>query len=102
MLKIYSSEEGSPTCLYRMPSEIRLEMERVNKRINELSAATNIRNMLTEILACSAANSADECISELEDVINEAKEGLSELGRLKSVLEILSDELDETRSVMGL
>lgn len=88
--------------MYRTPMEIRSDMEAVNLRINEIHAALNVRNLLGEMLDLSMKMSAERCISELEDIVGEAKQMIDELGELRNELLELGEELEETKWELGL
>ena len=97
-----NSDEGCGCRMYRMPGEIRQDMEAVNARINEIHASLNVRNLLGEMLELSMKMSAERCISELEDIVGEAKKMIDELGELRDLLLELGEELEETKWELGM
>ena len=96
---IVTSDDRSPygVRIMRMPSEIREEIIRVNQRIAVLNGQIDVREMLGEMLLIANNESSERCIAELEDIIESARESLAELDRLKKSLEILADELEESK-----
>lgn len=81
----------------RMPSEIREEISRVSERISLLTEEIDIREMLAEMLCMTKSKPAEKLLSELEEIIESAKESLRELARLKKSLELLAEELEESK-----
>ena len=88
--------------MYRTPTEIRRDIEAVNIRINEIKNRLNVRNLLGELLEISLKASTESCISDLEEVVAEARDMIEELATLKDTLAELSCELEETKWEIGL
>ena len=102
MLRYGEYESGEVTRLYRDPSEIRRDMDKINSEIKRASAMFNIRNMLIELLLRSEGEDDEKTIGELELLCEEAREALAELTDLKNSLNDLCEELEETRWEMGI
>ena len=102
MLRYGNYESGEATRLYRDPREIRKDMDRINSEIKHASSMFNIRNMLLELLLRSEGDDDEKTVGELELLVEEAKDALSELTELKDSLNGLCEELVETRWEMGI
>lgn len=83
--------------IVRLPSEIREEISRVSERISILTEQIDIREMLGEILSMAKSESCEKCLNELEEMIDSARESLRELERLKKSLELLAEELEDSK-----
>ena len=102
MIRCENLAEGCGCTMYRTPTEIRRDIEAVNIRINEIKNRLNVRNLLGELLEISLKASAESCISDLEEVVAEARDMIEELATLKDTLAELSCELEETKWEIGL
>ncbi len=101
MLVSSSVYEGRPARLYRSPYEIRRDMTRISKQINEADDMLSVRNILVEMLSECARGDPEKWIPELEELVADARASLDALTRLKSALCALSDELEESLCVVG-
>ncbi len=94
--------EGMPSRLYRSPCEIRRDMTEISKQIKEADEMLSIRNILVEMIyECSVGDPA-KWIGELEEIVREARESYETLLRLKSTIDDLSDELEESLCALGV
>lgn len=102
MLVSANTYEGRPARLYRSPIEIRRDMDAISARIREVDEMLSIRGILMELLSELADGDPERWITELEELVSEARGSLEILKKLNRSLDELSCELDEVRCVMGL
>lgn len=94
MLKFQSgSEEG--VRMYRSPSKIRSDIQRVRAGIEEIYTMLNVRNLLADMLTDYANERPERWIRALEDIIAEADALLLRAKGLERTLIELKEELDE-------
>ena len=94
------SYEGTPAELYRRPEQIRRDMDGVRKSIDSIMERLNSRSILTEVLASLAEREPARWIPELEAIVAEASESLAALNELRSTLDELSRELEDTKCIL--
>ena len=94
--------EGMPPRLYRSPSEIRRDMNKISARIKENEEMLSVHNLLIEMIPSWAEQSPERWIPELEQTVAEAEEALENLKRLQYALEELSRELEEVKCMMSI
>ena len=92
--------EGMPARLYRSPCEIRRDMSKISKQINEADEMLSVHNILVEMLAECAHGEPAAWIPELEEIVADARDSLERLKRLNLSLNELSAELEETLCVI--
>ena len=92
--------EGEGIHIYRSLSEIRRDIDRVSDMIEEINSMLNIRNMLMEMLTAEADSEPSEWLPELCELVDGAREGLSELSELEKMLTELKEELSYTRRAL--
>ncbi len=98
----YDTERGIPPRIYRRVGEIRRDMREIRERIKDTDEMLNIRGLLLEILTSARAEDPKVIIPELYEAITEASEALGNLKKLNEELRVLSEELSETRCVVGI
>ena len=91
--------EGIPRALYRTPAQIKRDMARIKREIEEADEMLSVRNVLTEMIDELATEEPARWIDELEDTVTEAREALERLERLRDALAELSVELEEAKWV---
>ena len=91
--------EGIPRALYRTPAQIKRDMARIKREIEEADEMLSVRNVLTEMIDELATEEPARWIDELEDTVAEAREALERLERLRDALAELSVELEEAKWV---
>ena len=94
--------EGIPPALYRSPTEIRKDIARINRQIREADEMLSVRNILTEMIDELATEDPERWIDELESTVDEARDALRRLCRLRDALTELSVELEESKWVRGM
>lgn len=102
MLLSEDREACLPPRLYRSPAEIRCDMQKITDRISEIQESLSVRNILMELVSEWCEYDPRRWVSELSAVVEDAEEALSELRRLKEVLEDLKCELEQTKEAMGI
>ena len=102
MYTLMNCVEGVSARLYRTPSEIREDMERISKKIAETSEMLSVHNILMEMIPVWADESPEKWIPELEDTLADASEALETLRELKETLCELRDELEDARCLLRL
>ena len=100
MYSCINPKEGLPPRLYRSPAEIHRDMISISARIRENEEMLSVHNLLIELIPTWAESSPERWIPELEATVDEAREALENLQRLKSALELLALELEEVRCIM--
>ena len=100
MLSYSSCYEGTPARLYRAPDEIRRDIRKVRREIEEINDQVSIRELLMEILSGCAPDDPERCIPELREILDAAEESLEELRKLSESLVFLEEELRETLCVL--
>ncbi len=98
----YDTESGLPPRIYRRIGEIRRDMGEIIEKIKDTNSMLNIRGLLLDILTSARAENPAEIIPELYDTISEASEALDCLRKLNGELEMLKEELNETRCEIGI
>ncbi len=95
------SYEGVPSRLYRTPLVIREDIASVKEKIEEINDTLSIHNFLMEFLTEWSKEEPERWIAELEELLSEARDSLLRLGELKSTLDLLKEELEDSRWVFG-
>ena len=101
MYKSYDMENGIGPTIYRSPCEVAEDVRYIKRKIKEVSATLNLRDMLLNILSGERLKEPELLISTLSDAIEEAKETLFELKELEQELHDLEDELREVKWITG-
>ena len=96
----FSTYEGEPPSLYRLPDEIRCDIRVIKSEIAKITASLNIRNILTEAIANLAEKNPEIWVGELRDLCDEAEEALASLEELNSDLDLLREELEEAKWIV--
>ena len=91
-----------PARLYRSPFEIRRDMTTISKQIKEADEMLSVRNILVEMICECSRGEGENCVSELEDILTEARKSSEGLSRLKSAIDDLSAELEESICALGI
>ena len=94
--------EGTPSRLYRSPCEIRRDMQVISKQIKEADEMLSVRNILVEMIHECSAGEPEKWISELEEIVCEARRSFESLKRLEDAIDDLSEELEESLCALGL
>ena len=95
MLKFQSGSETEGVRMYRSPSKIRSDIQRVRAGIEEIYTMLNVRNLLADMLTDYASERPERWIRALEDIIAEADALLLRAKGLERTLLELKEELDE-------
>ena len=95
------SYEGIPSRLYRAPREIREDISSVKEKIEEINDTLSVHNLLMEFLTQWSKEEPERWIDELEELLAFARDSLQRLSELKSSLDALKEELEDSRWVFG-
>ncbi len=98
----YSTYEGEPTRLYRTPAEIGRDVILIKDKIDRTAEMFNIRGMLTDILSECAKGDPDKWAAALKEAVEETKDTLEAMRRMKRTFDALIYELEESRCVLGI
>jgi chromosome segregation ATPase len=102
MYTLLNNVEGCAARLYRTPSEIRRDLERIASRIEETSEMLSVHNLLMEMIPIWAEEVPEKWIPELEETLEEANEALETLKEMKTTLEELKEEFEDARCLFQL
>lgn len=104
MYRVNSFYSGESPRIYRNTGEIRKDIKRISDEIRESNERLNLRALLLDLV--------DECraeelkpaiwIPELSAALDEAREAYERLSTLYDELEILHEELRETRCALKM
>ena len=98
----YSTYEGGPARIYRSPDKIRKDIFDIKTKIETVNAKLNVRDVLASMIDECAKGEPDKWIPVLSDIVSGAEESLEHLKSLKESLDILSDELEDTKWALGI
>ena len=98
----YSTYEGEGARLYRSPEAIRRDITDIRTKIETINLKLNVRSVLAGMI--------DECISEdpvkwipmLADAVENAERSLESLKSLRKTLDLLGEELEDTKWALGI
>ena len=97
-----STYEGERARLYRSPESIREDISEIKTKIESVGSMLNIRNILMEMIDTCATGEPERWIPILSSIVSDAEDSLYQLRSLKDSLDILSEELEDTRWVLGI
>ena len=98
----YSTYEGEPARLYRSPDKIIRDIFVVNSKISEINAALNVRSIIELMIDRSSYSEPEVWIPALSEIVSEAEESLESLKSLRERLDILAEELEDTKWALGI
>jgi hypothetical protein len=98
----YSTYEGEAARLYRSPNEIREEIFEIKAKIESIDSMLNVRNVLMGIIDEYAEGEPEKWISALADLVSDAEDTLERLKSLKESLDVLTEELEDTKWALGI
>ena len=101
MLVSSNTYEGERARIYRRPAEIRSDIAKIKDKIAETDNMINVRSLLLDALCEFSEDEPDRWLPEIEEIVEEARETLTQLSSLERVLADLENELRQTRWVMG-
>ena len=97
-----ATDMGLPIGQYRHPDEISRDIRRIKERISEVSERLNIRCVITEAIDRLAYESPEIWIPSLKALAEETEEMLDGMKLLLSEIDLLRDELEETKCVLTI
>lgn len=86
-------------CSYRSPDEIRRDIRAVAEKIDLMEEKLNLREVIVAMAA--ASDTPEALLSDLQSVVAEAEDTLSQLETLKADLSALGEELRESRDALS-
>lgn len=98
----YSTYEGEPARLYRSPEKIRRDIFEIKTKIESIDSMLNVRNILTAMLDECDSQKPEKWIEALSLVVADAEETLGHLKSLQESLDILTEELEDTKWALGI
>ena len=98
----YSTYEGEPARLYRSPEKIRKDIFEIKTKIESVDSMLNVRNILTAMIDECAVGEPEKWIPALSSIVADAEETLEHLKSLQESLDILTEELEDTKWVLGI
>lgn len=98
----YSTYEGEPARLYRSPDAIREDIFAIKTKIESVNKLLNVRNVLESMIDDYAYEEPEEWIPILAEIVAEAEELLFELKSLRDSLDVLKEELEDTKWALGI
>lgn len=93
-------DEGIPAGLYRHTSEIRRDMDIVEKKIREIEEKLSVRNLVADIIDSGKEVIDEGFIESMDQVIEDAERSIFHLERLRDAMDYLEEELEEVRWLM--
>ena len=98
----YSTYEGEPARLYRSPDAIREDIFAIKTKIESVNSKLNVRNILTSMIDECASGGPEKWIPTLSEIVADAEETLVNLKNLRESLDILFEELEDTKWALGI
>lgn len=98
----YSTYEGEPARLYRSPEEIRKDIFEIKTKIESVDSMLNVRNILTSMMDECYVGEPEKWIPTLAAIVEDAAETLEHLKSLQDSLDILTEELEDTKWALGI
>ncbi len=99
MYRSYDNANGIPSMIYRSPAEIKEDMREIKSRIDKVNSMLNIRELLLDMLS-EQSGSSQKVVTDLINLLSEAREALSELSELEGELSTLEEELTEVQCIL--
>ena len=99
MYRSYDDLNGMPPMIYRSPAMIKQDMREIKIKIDKVNSMLNIRELLLNILT-EQKGSSKEVVTDLINILAEAREALSELSELEEELSELEEELMEVQCIL--
>ena len=93
----YSTYEGEPARIYRSPERIREDICDIKTKIESVDSMLNVRDILTAMIDECADGNPEKWIPTLASIVADAEETLDRLKSLQKSLDILCEELEDTK-----
>ncbi len=94
--------EGERARLYRSPESIKRDIFDIKTKIESVDSMLNIRNIVTEMMSRCAGGDPENWVPVLSCIVSDAEESLEKLKSLKCTLDILTEELEDTKWILGI
>ena len=98
----YSTYEGEAARLYRTPDKIREDILEIKSRIATVNSRLNIRDVLMSVIDECALGEPEKWVGALSEIVSDAEDSLSELKLLRESLDVLGEELEDTKWALGI
>ncbi len=98
----YSTYEGEAARLYRSPDSIKKDIFEIKTKIELVNSRLNVRNILTSMIDECAAGEPERWIPALIEIVTDAEDTLYRLKELRESLDILGEELEDTKWALGI
>ena len=98
----YSTYEGEPGRLYRSPERIREDILDIKTKITTVNSRLNVREVLTTMIDECAKGEPEVWIPALAAIVSDAEETLDRLKSLRESLDVLAEELEDTKWALGI
>lgn len=93
MITLYDREAEYPPRMYRLPEEICSDIRRVGSKLKEINDMLNVRNIIAEVISEDSREEPLRRIEAVNELLDYAKEALSEMRELEEGLDGLKEEL---------
>ena len=97
----YDKENGYPPRLYRVPEEIRRDINKMLDMCHEANRMFNVRNLISEIIIEDSGRDVARKICAIDELILAAEDMVEEMVILKDSLIELEEELTESVRLLG-
>ena len=98
----YDKENGYPPRLYRVPEEIRRDIDKMLDMCRDANRMFNVRNLISEIIIDDSEGNVERKICAVQELILAAEDMVAEMQSLADSLGELQDELSESLSLLGV
>ena len=98
----YSTYEGEPARIYRSPEKIREDIFEIKTKIESVDSMLNVRSVLTDMMDRLADGDTSDWVVALSELVAEAESTLALLKGLNESLDILTEELEDTKWALGI
>ena len=98
----YSTYVGEPARIYRSPERIREDIFDIKTKIESVDSMLNVRSVLTDMMDRLADGDTSDWIAALSELVAEAESTLALLKGLNESLDILTEELEDTKWALGI
>ena len=98
----YSTYEGEGARLYRSPDAIRRDITDIRTKIETINLKLNVRSVLAGMIDEYISEDPVKWIPMLADAVENAERSLESLKSLRKTLDLLGEELEDTKWALGI
>ena len=95
-----SNYYGIPERIYREPKEIQEDIAAIKHRIDRINRCLNVREVLEGMISSYADACPERWVPALSEIAADAADSLNDLIELNKTVDMLMDELEETRCAL--